>query len=94
MDSPSLFTIPIHFLVAVMWTKYFGVSPFSRWVVNHYPSKKVQDVKHTWDFIWDQAARLVEFKSANLSASPNDEHTGNDLLSVLGERFPISLGEI
>lgn len=87
-SSPSLFTIPFHFLAAVLWTKYIGVNLFSRWVVNHYPSKKVQDVKHTWDYIWDQAAQLVEIKKA--AADKPGELAGKDLLSVLGEQCRMS----
>ncbi|RPD55983.1 cytochrome P450 [Lentinus tigrinus ALCF2SS1-6] len=58
-----------------------GPTWFRRWMVDHLPSKQVQDLKHVVDVLYDTSTQIIEDKKAALEKGELD--VGKDIISIL-----------
>ena len=69
----------------------FGKPRFGRWILDHFPSAKLQRAKNIADTLWFNAERLVTERETALSDTPkgNNEQIHMSTLSLLSKSQPL-----
>ena len=69
--------------------EYFGPAWFRRWLVNLFPQKSVQKMKHIVDTMYDRSKEIYETKRALIESGDDamlhQVGEGRDVMSILRE---------